>query len=160
MSTSICGIDCTSCGFKDSCAGCAQTGGKPFGGTCMAAECCKHHPSCSCGDFPKRICALKRQLIEEFNALGIEDMEEVTDLYSLAGFFINQAYPLPGGQSVKLWDDHRVYLGNQLHKKNSDRCYGIAADEEYLLVSEYGDGGSDARIVVFKRREKREAAAD
>ena len=52
---------------------------------------------------------------------------------------------------VKLWDDNRIYLGNQLHKKGSDRCYGIAADEKFLMVSEYGCYGSDAEIVVFKQ---------
>lgn len=33
----------------------------------------------------------------------------------------------------------------------SDRCYGIAADEKYLMVSEYGAYGSDAEVIVFKR---------
>ena len=28
---------------------------------------------------------------------------------------------------------------------------GIAADEQYLMVAEYGENGSDAKIVVFKR---------
>jgi len=52
----------------------------------------------------------------------------------------------------RLRDDRCVYLGNQLPKKNSDRCYGLTADERYLLVCEYGEGGADAEIVVFARR--------
>ena len=44
-----------------------------------------------------------------------------------------------------------IYLGSQLHKRGSDRCYGIAADETYLAVSEYGENGADAQLVVFKR---------
>ena len=58
---------------------------------------------------------------------------------------------MPGGGTVKLWDDDKIYLGNQLCKENSNRCYGIAADENYLMVSEYGDLGSDPEIIVFKR---------
>lgn len=94
----------------------------------------------------------KKKLIEEFNALGIEDMDEVTDLNEFPGFFINCEYTLPSGQVVKLWDDNRIYLGNELCKKGSDRCYGIAADENYLMVCEYGNEGADAEIVIFKRR--------
>ena len=97
----------------------------------------------------------KKALMEAFNGLGIPDMEEVTDLNALRGSFINLEYALPGGQKVKLWDDDKIYLGNQLHKKGGDRCYGIAADETYLMVSEYGAGGSDAEIVVFKRWSER-----
>lgn len=94
----------------------------------------------------------KKKLIEEFNELGIEDMDEVTELNTLPGAFINLEYTLPSGQVVKLWDDNRTYLGNELCKKDSDRCYGIAADENYLMVCEYGNEGADAEIVIFKRR--------
>ena len=62
---------------------------------------------------------------------------------------------LPGGQKVKFWEDGRVYLGNQLEKQDgSCRCYGLTADENWLLVCEYGDNGSDPELVVYKRREK------
>lgn len=44
--------------------------------------------------------------------------------------------------------------GQQVCKKNSDRCYGLTADENFLLVCEYGEGGSDPQIVVYKRRKK------
>ena len=90
--------------------------------------------------------------IAEFNALGIEDMEEVTGLNALHGAYINLQYSLPSGQKIKFWDDDRIYLGNQICKKNSNRCYGLTADENYLLVCEYGDNGSDAEIIVYKKR--------
>lgn len=90
-------------------------------------------------------------MIAAFNALDIPDMEEVTDLNALKGSFANIEYSLPNGQTVKFGDDNKIYLGNQLHKKGSDRCYGILADEKYLMVSEYGDYGSEAEVIVFKR---------
>lgn len=58
---------------------------------------------------------------------------------------------MPNRQLVKFWKDNKIYLGNQLHKKGSDRYYGIVADEKYLMLSEYEEYGSNAEIVVFKR---------
>lgn len=152
MNTSICGLDCTGCSFKENCGGCVATGGKPFGGDCMVAKCCGSRKDGSCGDFSKDVCQMKRRLIEEFNALGIRDLPEVTDLYALVGSYVNLEYTLPGGQAVRFWDDKRIYLGNQLPKIGTDRCYGLTADENYLLVCEYGENGADAEIVMFKRR--------
>ena len=94
---------------------------------------------------------MKNRLIKEFNNLGIADMEEVKELYEGKGDFVNLDFPLPCGKSVKLWEGDKTYYINQLEKKGSTRCYGLTADEKYLLVCEYGDGGSDAEIVVFKR---------
>ena len=149
---SICGLDCSKCEGKDICNGCVNTGGQPFGGACIVAECCKNKKDGSCGDFSQNVCALKGQLMAEFNALGIEDMDEVTDLYALKGEFVNLKYTLPSGQIIKFWDDQRIYLGNELSKKNSDRYYGLTADENHLLVCEYGKNGADAKIVVYKSR--------
>ena len=118
----------------------------------MVALCCENKRCDNCGKAFEAPCKLKEQLIAEFNGLGIEDMEEVTNLNALLGAYVNLEYTLPGGQKTKIWDDNRIYLGNQVRKKNSDRCYGLTADENYLLVCEYGDGGSDAEIVVFKKR--------
>ena len=148
MVSSICGIDCTQCGFRDSCNGCEETDGRPFGADCIVALCCQKSNDA--------LRELKERLIAQFNALGIDDMEEVKDLNALKGSFVNLAYPFPDGKMVKFWDDNRIYLGNQLHKTDSDRCYGIVADERDLMVSEYGQGGSEAEIVLFKRwNEKR-----
>lgn len=94
---------------------------------------------------------MKEQLIKEFNKLGISDMAEVTELYEHKGDFVNLDFPLPCGQLVKLWDNNKTYYVNQIEKKNDDRCYGLTADEKYLLVCEYGCGGSDPQIVVLKR---------
>ena len=79
-------------------------------------------------------------------------MAEVTDLNALLGSFVNLEYPLPNGQSVRLLEDEMMYLGNQIEKKGSSRCYGIVAVEDYLLVSEYGEGGSDPEIILYKKR--------
>lgn len=151
MNESICGLDCKNCPDNNICGGCSATKGKPFKKPCIIASCCidKGLGSCdSCSDK----CLIKERLIAEFNALGIEDMEKVTKLNSLKGSFVNLEYKLASGQTAKLLDDNKIYLGNQVCKRNSNRCYGLAADENYLLVCEYGNEGADAEIVVFKRR--------
>lgn len=93
----------------------------------------------------------KMKLIEEFQSLGIPELAGLTDLCELPGKFVNLEYTLPSGQTVKLLDDEKTYLGSEVHKAGSHRCYGLAADEKHLLVCEYGCGGSEPEIVVFKR---------
>lgn len=93
----------------------------------------------------------KEELIRAFCALGIPELEGLTDLCALPGKFINLEYTLPSGQKVKLLDDEKTYLGSEIHKVGSHRCYGLAAGDGYLLVCEYGDGGTDAEIVVYQR---------
>lgn len=94
---------------------------------------------------------LKRTLMGEINALNIPGLQ-VNDLYLLSGEYVNLKYPLPSGKTVQLLDDRKVYLGNQIEIAGSDRCYGVVADESYLLVSTYGCGGSQPEIVLYKSR--------
>lgn len=141
----ICGIDCIGCGWKESCKGCAETNGRPFGGECVAAECYKT-------DSEKYFMAYKERLIAEFNLLGIADMPPVADLCQLYGAYVNLEYTLPNGEKIKLLDDSKVYLGSQVEKHNSDRCYGLVADDNYLLVCEYGCNGVDPEIILYKKR--------
>lgn len=132
--------NCANCELGNTCKGCVETGGYPFGAECIVAKYCKKGESA--------LAEFKEKLITAFNDLCIPDVEEVTGLNALKGSFANIEYPLPNGQVVKFWDDDKIYLGNQLQKKSSDRDYGIIADDKYLMVSEYS--GSDAEIVVFK----------
>lgn len=147
MTQSICGLDCAKCAANDACGGCSTHQNR-----CVVAACCKDKGCEHNGNFFDTPCRLQKQLIAEFNALGIEDMEEVTGLNALIGSYINLEYALPSGQTMKLLDDGKVYLGNQICKKGSDRCYGLAADEDHLLVCEYGENGSDAEIILYKKR--------
>lgn len=152
MSHSICGLDCAVCDSKGSCGGCVKTNGRPFQGECVIASCCQKKGFADCSHCAETDCDLKDQLMAEFNDLGIPDMPEVCCLYALKGSFINLAYPLSNGQTIQLLEDSKIYLGNQLCKAGSARCYGLAADESHLLVCEYGDNGSDPKIILYQKR--------
>ena len=142
---SMCGTDCCAkCGRKNDCGGCIETDGRPFGGVCVAAECVKNGGA-------EALALQKQKIIGELNALNIDGLQ-IDDLNLLNGFYVNLEYRLSNGQAVKLLQDDKVYWGNQVERPGNDRCYGVVADEQYLLVCEYGYNGSDPQIVVYKRR--------
>lgn len=99
----------------------------------------------------EKLLDLKPVLIEKFNSLGIKGLH-LSDLNLLSGSYINLEYTLPNGQKVKLLEDDKMYLGNEIEIEGKERCYGVAADENYLLVCEYGCNGSDPEIIVYKKR--------
>ena len=97
--------------------------------------------------------AFKKQLIGEINDLHIEGMPKVEKLNALVGKYVNLAYPLPGGASIKFLDDSTTYLGNQLESElGGDRCFGVLANMDFILVCTYGEEGSDPELVLYKKR--------
>ena len=95
----------------------------------------------------------QQQLAEEFNALQVDGMPRVESLNVLTGSYINLEYTLPSGEKVKLLRDDATYLGNQLPcLYGGTRCFGIAANMQFLLVCTYGPFGEDPELVIYKKR--------
>jgi len=95
----------------------------------------------------------KAGLIDEINALRIEGMPKLEDLNVLSGSFINLEYSLPNGRCVKFLDDAATYLGNQLPCEfGGERCFGIAANMDFILVCTYEENGENAELVTYKKR--------
>lgn len=95
----------------------------------------------------------KQKLIDEINDLRIDGLPKVESLNALAGRYINLEYRLPSGKTVKLLDDDAVYLGTQLECDfGGDRCFGVAANMEFILVCNYGENGTDPELVIYKKR--------
>jgi len=139
MNNSICGADCTNCQWNATCNGC-------FDEKCFIARYIKTGGKEKYEEF-------KMNLIGEFNGLAIPGMPKINELYPLVGNFVNLEYSLPSGQKVKFLDDNSMYLGNQVECKfGVSRCYGLLADEHFLLVCEYGENGADPEIVIYMRR--------
>lgn len=148
---SICGVDCEICeyGEKLKCKGCKETAGCPFNKKCFIA---KYMEVGGKESFDK----LKKELIDEFNLLNVDGMPKINELFPLNGSFVNLEYPLLNGGNVKFLDDDEIYLGNQVECEFNDgevnRCFGLVANMNFLLVSEYGEDGINPEIVIYKRR--------
>lgn len=147
MKNSLCGANCAECPSKEVCPGCAETNGCPFGKQCYIA---KYILTGGMENYR----AFKQGLIDEINALRIDGMEQVTELYPLVGSFVNLAYPTPGG-AVKFLQDDEVYLGAQgrnLFDDSGKTCFGVIARENFILICEYGENGANPELVIYKRR--------
>lgn len=143
---SICGIDCTKCDFNKTCKGCAESNGCPFGKECFIANYIKS------GGMEKYL-EYKQKLIEEFNALCIPGMTKINELYALCGSYVNLEYPLPSGQTAKFLADDCIYLGNQVENIfGGDKCFGLVAGTDFLLVCKYAENGTNPEIIIYKKR--------
>jgi transcriptional regulator with XRE-family HTH domain len=95
----------------------------------------------------------KQVLIDEINALQIEGMPKLEKLNALVGSFVNLEYRLPSGEYVKFLDDNTTYLGNQLEPLfGGDRCFGVLANMDFILICTYGCEGADPELVLYKKR--------
>lgn len=146
MSKSICGANCKECPSKESCRGCAETNGRPFGKQCGIAEYILTEGMEKYTDF-------KKSLIDEINAVDIPGKEAVTELYPLVGHFINLEYPLPNGGKVKFLKDDEMYLGAQTENLlDKSTCFGAIADKDFILVCNYGENCANPELIFYKKR--------
>ena len=97
--------------------------------------------------------AFKQKLIAEINELHVEGMPKLETLNALVGSYVNLAYPLPSGFSVKFLDDNTTYLGNQLESEfGGGRCFGVLANMDFILICTYGENGADPELLLYKKR--------
>lgn len=147
----ICGADCKECELlkNNKCKGCKNTEGCPFGKKCWIASYIEIGGKESFDE-------IKRKLLEEINALNIEGMVKIQDLYPLKGEFVNLEYTLPNGIKVRYLEDDSVYLGTQVECDFSDeeieRCFGVVANMNFILVCEYGENGINPELILYKKR--------
>ena len=147
----ICGADCNNCGYgkNNNCKGCMQTGGCPFGKQCFVAKYILTGGK-------EKYEVFKKQLVEEINDLNVSGMPKINDLNPLLGAFVNLSYPMPNGENIQLLSNDEIYLGNQVESEFNDantiRCFGILANMNFILVSEYGANGSNPEIILYKKR--------
>lgn len=95
----------------------------------------------------------KKKLIEEINALHVEGMPKLENLNALVGEYVNLEYRLPNGKNVKFLDDKTTYLGNQLESEfGAERCFGILANMEFIMISTYEKGGTNPELLIYKKR--------
>ena len=141
-----CGANCKSCPSKEGCKSCVATCGSPFGGRCVAAEYCKVGGLAAYRQF-------KQKLTEEVDALlAAEGLSAVDDLVELVGAYVNLAYTMPSGDTVKLLNDKNIYLGAQIEFANLGVCYGVVADTGFILLCSYSKDGAEPELMVYRKR--------
>lgn len=147
----ICGADCNNCGYgkSNNCKGCSATLGCPFGKQCFI-----YRYITTGGEENYKL--LKKQLIDELNSLDIPGIPNIDELYPMNGSYVNLAYPMPNNKQIKLLNDNNIYLCNQVECEFNDgelvKCFGLVADMNFLLVSEYGANCTEPEIIIYKKR--------
>ena len=148
---SICGANCSNCGYgkNNNCKGCKETKGCPFGKQCFIAKYILTGGKESYEQF-------KKELIDEINSLDVLGMPKINELNPLNGEFVNLDYPLPNGKTIQFLDDNDIYLGTQVESEFNDgeiiRCFGILANMDFIIISEYGQNGDNPELVIYKKR--------
>ena len=95
----------------------------------------------------------KRQLICEINALHIEGLPQIEKLHALVGQYVNLEYTLPNGQKMKFLNDQKTYLGTQAASEfGGERCFGVLAGLDFILVCTYEADGKNPELVLYKKR--------
>lgn len=148
MKKAICGANCAECPSNQNCCGCAETSGCPYGKQCFIAE------YILTGGI-ENYRSFKKGIVDEINALHIDGMDKVTELYPLVGRFVNLEYPLINGSTVKFLDDDDMYLGAQvknLYDDSGKTCFGVVAREGFILVCSYGENCENPQLVLYKNR--------
>ena len=83
-------------------------------------------------------------------------MPKITELTPLNGSFVNLSYPLPNGKDIQFLENDEVYLGTQVESEFNDgdiiRCFGILANMNFILISEYGPNGDSPELIMYKKR--------
>ena len=74
---------------------------------------------------------------------------KITAKYELPFLFCR----LKRSPKVKLLDDNVTYLGNQLESEfGGDRCFGILANMDFIMVCTYEAEGANPELVLYKKR--------
>lgn len=94
---------------------------------------------------------MKEKILIEIKKLGIQEFEQLKTLNLLDGSYLNLEIELPNGVKAKLLDDNKKYYANQIDIVGSDKCYGVAADESFIIVYKYGCEGKDAELIMIKK---------
>ena len=87
------------------------------------------------------------------NALFVAVRITSIDDRRLVGNYVNLPYTLPSGAAVQFLNDAATYLGNQLESEfGGERCFGVLANMDFILISTYGKEGADPELVLYKKR--------
>ena len=83
----------------------------------------------------------------------LDELTARNPIEDVVGQYVNLAYPLPSGLAVKFLNDQTTYLGCQLECEfGGERCFGVLAAMDFILISTYGPEGEAPELVLYKKR--------
>ena len=95
---------------------------------------------------------LRLGAIRDVIELPIDDVLDIK-LNALVRKYVNLEYTLPNGEKVKFLDDQKTYLGNQMESEfGGDKCFGILASMDFILVCTYETEGENPELLIYKKR--------
>lgn len=142
----VCGADCSICPSNKLCKGCEASNCKPFGKSCIASQYIKVGGMDAYNEFKSVL------LAEINNYLSTMGIPKANGLCELAGEYVNLPYVLPSGETVKMLDDKKIYLGTQIEFSDLGVCYGVVADTDFIMVCSYSVDGSEPELLLYKKR--------
>lgn len=89
---------------------------------------------------------MKENVIAILKGLGIPEFKKLEDMCELPGAYVNMESELPDGTKGKVLDDNKTYLCCQI-PINDTECYGVAADENQIVVYRYKNDDSESKII-------------
>ena len=113
-------------------------------------------PACPAGHLPKdnNLASSTVTIVTLDTAIAIISGLAILPAVFSFGFEPTEGFgQLPTGSKVKFLDDGATYLGNQLESTlESGRCFGIAANADFILVCTYEENGENPELIVYKKR--------
>ena len=97
--------------------------------------------------------AIQGMTIEEI----IAELERIATLlanrFALCAPVATRGMKVPSGAKAQFLDDGTTYLGTQLETgMGGDRCFGVVANMEFILICTYEKDGVNPELVLYKRR--------
>lgn len=89
---------------------------------------------------------MKEKLVNILNKTNIPELQNVEEVCALPGAYVNMESTLPDGTVGKILDDKKTYTCCQI-PINEEECYGVAADEERVIIYRYKNDDSASTVI-------------
>ena len=89
---------------------------------------------------------LQDKVIKKLEELEIPEFKDIKEMCELPGAYVNMESELPNGEKKKVLQDDAMYLCCQA-PINDLECYGVAANEERIVIYRYKNDDSESKII-------------
>ncbi len=91
--------------------------------------------------------------MQEINDLHVEGLPKVEKAERAGGAVCEPGLSAAQRCGGKFLNDQTTYLGTQLESEfGGERCFGVLAGMDFILISTYGPEGEAPELVLYKKR--------